>query len=129
MKNLYIITEHDFVTIKDADDDDFKYPIRKQELPLTRDGDKSEWIMHLLLKTWISTEILYKLAQVIQREFPGNKINWKETFFVVEKAKYLDTLGDVFAEKSESITKNLMTKIDFGQKETSEELMRSLIKS
>lgn len=72
-------------------------------------------------QTWISTEILYKLAQVIQREFPDNKISWKETFFIVEKAKYLDTLDDVLTEKSESITKSLMNKIDFGQKETSEE--------
>ena len=121
MRNLHLTVENDVIVIKDSDDDGVLYRIIKQELPLTRDDSYSEWIMQLLPKTWINTEILYKLSQRIQREFPDNKINWRKTFFVVEKSKYLDSLGDVLTQKSESITKSMMSKIDFGQQETNED--------
>lgn len=120
-RDLYLEEDGDMVLIRDSNDDRVVYRIRKAELPRTRDGSYSEWIMHLLLKTWVSVGILYKLAQLIQREFPDNKINWKETFFAVEKSKYLDSLGDVLIEKTGSLTKDTFTEIHFGQKETNEE--------
>lgn len=45
----------------------------------------SDWINHLLSKTWIECHILYEVAQIIVREFPENKIDWESTFFIVEK--------------------------------------------
>jgi len=121
MRDLYLTIENGDVIIRDLDEDEILYRIRKEELPLTRSGSDSEWIMQLLPKTWINIEILYKVAQHIQREFPDNKINWRDTFFVVEKSKYLDSLGDILTEKSDSVAKDVKTKIDFGQKETNEE--------
>lgn len=69
------------------------YSIRKDELPLAIDNGKykvSEWVYHLMSKTWIEGNTLYELAVLIQNEFPDNKINWVETFFPVEKGLYLD---------------------------------------
>ena len=69
------------------------YQIRKDELPLTisENGHKnSEWISHLMTKTWMEENTLYELAVLIQNEFPENEINWQETFFPVEKRQYLN---------------------------------------
>lgn len=69
------------------------YTIRRAELALTRKEngyEVSEWIEHLILKSWIDENTLYSLAALIQKEFPENNINWQETFFPVEKRLYLN---------------------------------------
>lgn len=111
MRNLHLTIENEVVRIKDTDG--ILYTIRKSELPLTRDEDNSEWVMQLLDKTWINTEILYQLAKLIQNEFPNNAIDWRATFFVVEKSEHIEALfkeGDSFLDK-----------IKLGQKENNEE--------
>jgi hypothetical protein len=85
MKDLQIKIEAGTLFIIDSDDGNIIYDIPKQELPKTRTEDNlSEWIMQLMYKTWINTEILYQLAVVIKREFPDNPIDWRKTFFIVE---------------------------------------------
>jgi hypothetical protein len=121
MKKLHLLVENETVVIRDSESDQVLYRIIKQQLPSTRDGSYSEWIMQLFTKTWINTDILYKLAQLIKREFPDNIIDWRKTFFAVEKSKYLDSLGDVLTAKSDSITKNLFTKIELGLQKTNED--------
>lgn len=120
MREVHLTIENGVVLFHDSNHD-ILYRINRKELTQTRDSHYSEWIMQLLDKTWINSQILYELARHIQQQFPDNKIDWRKTFFVVEKSKYLDTLGDVMTEKNDSITKSLMTKIAFGQKETNEE--------
>jgi len=52
-KDLYIKAEDGEVFLKDTDTNDIVYRIRRQELPLKRNGKESEWIMQLMDKTWI----------------------------------------------------------------------------
>lgn len=69
------------------------YSIRKDELFHTRKEDGhiiSDWIDHLMSKTWMEYNTLYELAVLIQKEFPENKIDWSVTFFPLEKGQYLD---------------------------------------
>jgi hypothetical protein len=120
-RELYIIIENGTVFIKDNDDDEILYHISRQELPSTRYGDTSELIMQLMEKTWIDLGTLYRLAQTIKQEFPNNGIDWRKTFFMVEKANYLETLGEVMTEQHESLANSLYEKIKFGQKETNDE--------
>jgi hypothetical protein len=120
-KELYIIIQDGTVFIKDNNDDRILYRIRQQELPLKMNDDTSEWIMQLMDKTWIDVGTLYRLAQTIKQEFPDNDIDWRKTFFIVEKSNYLDTLGDILTEKHKSVTKNVYEMIDFGRKETNKE--------
>ncbi|MBY8963156.1 hypothetical protein KJK34_10370 [Flavobacterium sp. D11R37] len=97
------------------------YFIERAKLYLTRE-DKgilvSEWIEHLILKSWIEAEALYELARLIQKEFPDNKINWYETFFPVEKWQYLQhvkhTTKLISGTNSEVNFKSLMDGIQAG---------------
>ena len=97
------------------------YTIRKAELPRTRDGNVSEWIMQLMPKKWVDKETLYQLASIIKREYPTNSIDWHRTFFVVEKAAYLDSLAKVLIPKEASIVDRFYAKIDLGMKESTPE--------
>ena len=60
-------------------DDEIVYRINQHELPLKRDGNRSEWIMQLMDKLWIDVATLYRLAQTIKQEYPENTIDWRET--------------------------------------------------
>lgn len=44
----------------------------------------SEYIYLLSRKSWMDKNTLYELAGIIQREFPKNKINWEETYSIIE---------------------------------------------
>jgi hypothetical protein len=114
MRNLHLTVENEVVRIKDTDG--ILYTIRKSELPLTRGENNSEWIMQLLEKTWINTQILYQLAKLTQKEFPDNDIDWRATFFVVEKSEHIEALvkeGDSFRDR-----------IKLGQRENNAETNR-----
>ena len=88
---------------------------------MTRDGDNSEWILHLLTKTCISINTLYELAVVIKREFPNNSIDWQKTFFIVEKKNYFDFIGDLLLPEEESISKSVVNKTLFNRQESTPE--------
>lgn len=48
----------------------------------------SDWILHLKKKVWITSEVLYELAQLIKKRYPKISIDWFETFYDVEKYLY-----------------------------------------
>ena len=104
------------------------YSIRKAELPHTIKGEGdnlSEWIMQLLEKTWITSELLYKVAVVIQSEFLSNDIDWKKTFFTVEKSNYLRHVKEIKEIGKNSNEKSLtfesvIEAIEMGVKEQNE---------
>lgn len=117
MRDLYITITDGSVMIMDSDHDNILYRIRREELPLKMEDGTSEWIMQLMDKTWMDVGNLYRLAQYIKSEFPKNSIDWRKTFFIVEKGKYLDTLGEALIPKMESITSNVFEMIELGRKE------------
>jgi len=112
------------------------YQIRKAELPLTITENGylcSEWISHLMTKTWIEESALYELARIIQNEFPENNINWEETFFPVEKRLYLNHVKmtkKITDEKKNSEVNfdSLMESIEIGLEEQNDEVNSEISK-
>ncbi|PBI88402.1 hypothetical protein BSF41_25300 [Flavobacterium sp. ACN2] len=112
------------------------YSIRKAELPIVINENGysiSEWINHLMTKTWIEENILYELASLIQKEFPNNKIDWTETFFPVEKRLYLrhvkSTNNLLSNDKSKKLTfKNLMESVQIGIEEQNDFVNNEVLK-
>lgn len=84
----------------------------------------SDWIVQLLDKTWIEQNALYEVAQIIVREHPKNEIDWKSTFFIVEKKYYLDHVIQLKKQlnpsKDKSIFSSVLEAIDAGREETNE---------
>ncbi len=122
-KKITLTVDKDFVLLIDSDGSDI-YNIRKIELPETREKVYSEWIMQLLSKSWVTIDLLYDLAVLIEREFPDHSIDWYLTFFAVEKKNYLDYAGDIFLPDDESSVQNVISKIKFNRAETNEETHR-----
>lgn len=105
------------------------YSIRRAELGQVRKengNNLSEWIEHLILKSWIEGDALYNLAVIIQNEFPKNNINWEETFFPVEKRLYLNhvkSTKNLLKEKTSKFDfKNLMEGIETGIEEQNDQV-------
>lgn len=104
------------------------YSIRKEELPLIiqkNDCKISLWINQLLSKTWIEENALYELAVLIQKEYPDNSIDWRNTFFPYEKGLYLKhvmTIKRMISEnKTPSETFNdLFERVKVGTEEQNE---------
>ena len=127
---IQIKIEKDLVNFYVDDKDSPIYTIRKAELPVTRteNGRKySEWIARLMGKTWIEERDLYKLAVLIQKEFPENNIDWSETFFPVEKRQYLNHVKftkTLISEnkKSEKASKILFDSIKIGMEEQNDDI-------
>jgi len=125
---IQIKVEGNVVNLYKDDRDSPIYSIRKPELPLTRkeNGDEiSEWIDHLMSKTWIEENTLYELATLINKEFPKNGIDWAATFFPVEKRQYLDhvKLTKRLAsdgKKADVNTKSLFDSIKIGIEESND---------
>lgn len=122
VKRISLVLDGNLVLFVDSDKGEPIYSFRKDELPLTRDGDYSEWILHLLTKTWISINTLYELAVVINREFPNNSIDWKKTFLIVERKNYFDFTGNLLLPEEESISKSVVNKILFNRQESTPEI-------
>lgn len=123
---IIIKVEKKIVNLYKNDEDSPIYSIRKSELPLTRkeSGHQiSEWIEQLTSKTWMEENTLYELAVLIQKEFPENIINWKETFFPVEKRQYLDHVNvtkRLVSNNKKSIVDNLIDSIKTGVEESND---------
>lgn len=61
------------------------WQIPKNDLGRTlNDGNFSSWINQLLSKKWVDKETLYEFIKIIQKEAPENKIDWEETFQIIE---------------------------------------------
>jgi hypothetical protein len=119
-KELRLVNDGDFMIFMDSSSNEI-YNIRKEELPEIRDKEYSEWIMQLLTKMWVTIEALYNLAVIIENEFPDNSINWYKTFYVVEKKNFLEFAGDILLPDEKSSARQLINKVELGQKETNAE--------
>ena len=105
------------------------YLIRIAELDEIRgniESGLSEWTMQLLDKTWTSPAVLYELAVLTQKLKPDNKINWRNTFVVVEKKNYLEKAGEILHMADEQGKKGsafgeLLKMIKLGQEEQNDE--------
>tara|TARA_A100000171_G_C2026922_1_gene93878 strand:+ start:70 stop:510 length:441 start_codon:yes stop_codon:yes gene_type:complete len=89
---IIIDIEKDYIELFLEDRGNSIYSIPKPELAHTRDDNGnqiSEWIDHLMSKTWMDDETLYALAKIIQSEHPDNGIDWVETFFPIERLQYI----------------------------------------
>ncbi len=90
---LEIRIEKKIVNIYRDDEESPIYQIRVSHLGQTRIEDDttiSEWIDHLMSKTWMDNGTLYSLAVIIQEKVPENQIDWSSTFFPVERREYLN---------------------------------------
>ena len=80
-----------FINLLGDDDDDFIYRISKDALDdtlLKYDIIHSYWVYHLSEFDWINIDLLYKLAFIIQREYPTSKIDWNFQFYLIECNNY-----------------------------------------
>ena len=123
-----IAVQDDNVSIPQGDDGGY-YHIRTAELEGIR-GDSeyalSEWTMQLLDKTWINPMLLYELAVLTQKLKPNNRINWRNTFTIVEKKNYLAKAGEILKMAGEpkeggSAFEELLKMIKLGQEEHNDE--------
>lgn len=127
---MQIKLKGDLVNFYDDKKDSPVYTIRKTELAKTRNenGKKnSEWIAHLMKKTWIKERDLYNLAVLIQKEFPENDIDWPNTFFSVEKRQYLNHVKNtktIISEKKKNkkASERLFESIKIGMEEQNDEV-------
>ncbi|MDZ7900915.1 MAG: hypothetical protein U5N85_23170 [Arcicella sp.] len=93
------------------------YQIYKSGLfEIRNDGSKnSNLILQLSDKTWITDKInlLYDLAEITQKSFPLNLVNWGDTFYNIAYDIYIDKLAeDNSLSPFDSIIKNLETRIE-----------------
>ena len=127
--NLDISIDNGTIIIYDKDNDKKLWSLPTAQLGETRQFENStvsNWIHHLDEKKWITIEILYRLASIIHQHHPESEIDWKLTFFPIEKGHYLDTLYQLkkeFEGKPQNTTfKTVIDKMKLGKEENSEEL-------
>ena len=121
MDNLYFKSQNGDIVILSDEDEATMYFIRKEDLALKIDGQLSDWVMQLMQKTWMDIATLYRLAQFIKTEHPDNSINWYNTFFIVEKAAYLEQASEILLPKKKSLTDAFFDKITFNREQSTEE--------
>ncbi len=128
-KNYKIEVRNNNVTIIFKHNKSFiKYPIIKNDLLVfSNDGSMcSNLIEHLSDKTWVAKDItlLYDLAELTQKSFPLNGINWETTFFNVAFGAYTDRLQN---KNNKSFFDSVMDKIRTNINESLDaELMNNL---
>jgi hypothetical protein len=61
----------------------------------------SDWIDHLRKKQWIEKRHLLELAEIIKERKPKNKIDWDQTFWLIEVASALRNLHDLMEKNNE----------------------------
>ena len=122
-----ILVQNGTILIPEGDDGGY-YRIRIAELSEIRGNNDglSEWVMQLLDKTWINSDLLYGLAVLIQKMQPANQINWRNTFTVVEKKLYLDKAREALKMADEPNTaqssfEEVLSMIKLGQAEANPE--------
>jgi len=100
------------------------YTIRIEEIPRIRMQDNtcySEWILHLLSKTWATAEMLYEIATKIKYYFPNNQIDWVSTFKLVERKYYFE------AEAYDANIKGFSKRIEFNHQLASNQQIQECI--
>ena len=87
--------------------------IENRELVEMEHNNLSSCILYLMHKSWMPTYTLYNLATIIAEKCPDNLIDWKNTFFVVEKIIYLDLLADSLLPKEKDSIETVINKLKF----------------
>lgn len=130
MEDLVIEIKDGTVFIKGIPDEDHEGTvyavINRSELPITRAGGTSEWVEHLQEKTWVNRELLYRIAQTIESEFPDNVIDWYKTFYQVEKQIYLESIKEVLTKKKHKLVDQLFDEIKFN-KDQSDQVTHDIV--
>lgn len=71
----------------------------------------------------MSNENFYELARIIQNEFPDNNINWRNTFFPIEKKDYLEKLLQLKrAAEGKDGEVDFMDYVELGREENNKEI-------
>lgn len=128
---LDLTTTSNAVHIINLSTDHTLYWIRKEELARKRDGNLSEWIMHLMAKRWIDKDMLYQLASEIKRQCPNNSIDWEATFFEVEKHYYMEKAFQSLDEADNPVEK-FYKRVHYGRQlsnETTDQRIQELVAS
>lgn len=123
--------KRDYLTIS-CDDFESCYQANKYDLIQVRkerdDINYSDIILHLSGKNWVSDKVslLYDIAEITQKSFPLNQINWEESFYQVAFAKYIDGL-ELGRSQNDDILKSVTNTLKFSNEESSEiELISNL---
>ncbi|HET6559684.1 MAG TPA: hypothetical protein VFG54_20330 [Prolixibacteraceae bacterium] len=93
VRKNYITNKENVVVISSLKQDRSPYVIEKISLDDRRNHIYSDWILHLMDKTWIEKQDLYELAVIIRDECPRSEIDWFKTFFAVEMQFSMPTQG------------------------------------
>ncbi len=119
-------------TINIVDEEDnilYDIPIHQLGDVINKNGTNySSWINQLEEKTWINIDTLYELAQVIKELVVNNDIDWKETFFTVEKGIYLEHVKNVKKDTSNAFEQKtsysdiVMRAIETGKEENNQNI-------
>ena len=98
------------------------YSIPSRECTDVRDVDSSEWIHHLMTKTWIQPTNLYELAAIIKKYDTSYQINWVNTFFPVEKKQYLEHVYSLKQDQGLTLSDTLIRNVKIGIEEQNDEI-------
>ena len=122
---LELIVEKDIFKIQEKGESDKKfYEAAIRDLKdVKKEGDiiYSDCIYHLSRKSWITSEVLYKLATVIKKEHPDVAFNWFETFYDVEKNLYQKNIAEIDISderKAKSLFENVLKNLNRFRKDT-----------
>jgi hypothetical protein len=70
--------------------DDYDYFIPKIEAGAVINENISDWVHQIMLKKWSDTNSLYKLGSILSSFPDTSKIDWQDTFFMVEKGDFIE---------------------------------------
>lgn len=112
----------------------FDYNIPKREYDADIEGI-SDWIHQLLEKTWADKDSLYKVGALLSKHTKDSKIDWKSTFYTVERMFFIreiqdqeklksdgpEIIGGVEIHSSKSIHDSIMRTIEIGRETHTEE--------
>lgn len=116
---MYIFKKEDYVlSIKNEKTGETEYFIQIDQLHGVIEDNVSKIVFHLSEKSWVTLQLLYDLAKEIQKIHPTNEIDWKLTFFYVEKEAYVDTIVDVVFDGKQGVVHKILRDLDFAAQET-----------
>lgn len=133
MINIKLSEENNIIIFRDEEKNGLEiYSISNDVLGLCIQYDDttiSNWVSQLSSKNWVSSSLLYRLANIIQSKCPDNNIDWVMTFFLVEKKDYLNRYAVLKQELDGGLTKSddFMTRVEIGRQENIREVNDEII--
>lgn len=61
----------------------------------------SEWILDLMDKRWADKDSIYRVGRLLSQNTIGSKIDWKKTFYAVEKMDFIREVANEMPMKHE----------------------------